>query len=108
MENAAPDAAPDLKARFSCVGITGNPAAAAHPAFRPVGDCRRARSANLLQSQSQYATTLAMELLVFLFLVGLFFLVRSHLSVDRPRALQHMFEGVEGFIQSQSHEIIGR
>ena len=25
------------KARFSCVGMTGDPAAAAHPAFRPGG-----------------------------------------------------------------------
>jgi len=49
----------------------------------------------------------AMELLVFAFLLILFFLVRSRLSVDRPGALQHTFEGVEGFIQGQSDEIIG-
>ncbi|MGC2260704.1 MAG: F0F1 ATP synthase subunit A [Candidatus Sulfotelmatobacter sp.] len=49
----------------------------------------------------------AMELLVFAFLLILFLLVRSRLSVDRPGALQHAFEGVEGFIQSQSDEIIG-
>jgi F-type H+-transporting ATPase subunit a len=51
--------------------------------------------------------SLAMEILVFAFLLALFFLVRSRLSVDRPSALQHMFEGVEGFIQGQSNEIIG-
>jgi F-type H+-transporting ATPase subunit a len=49
----------------------------------------------------------AMELLVFAFLLVLFLLVRSQLSVDRPGALQHTFEGVEGFIQAQSDEIIG-
>jgi F-type H+-transporting ATPase subunit a len=49
----------------------------------------------------------AMELLVFAFLLILFLLVRSRLSVDRPGPLQHAFEGVEGFIQSQSDEIIG-
>jgi len=49
----------------------------------------------------------AMEVLVFAFLLTLFLLVRSQLSVDRPRALQHAFEGVEGFIQGQSDEIIG-
>src|SRR5271155_276491 len=49
----------------------------------------------------------AMELLVFAFLLALFLLVRSQLSVDRPGALQHTFEGVEGFIQGQSDEIIG-
>jgi len=51
--------------------------------------------------------SLAMELLVFLFLLLLFLLVRSRLSVERPGALQHVFEGVEGFIQGQSNEIIG-
>jgi len=51
--------------------------------------------------------SLAMEILVFGLLLILFLLVRSRLSVDRPGALQHMFEGVEGFIQSQSREIIG-
>src|SRR5258708_24999541 len=49
----------------------------------------------------------AMEFLVFVFLLILFLLVRARLSVDRPGALQHIFEGVEGFIQGQSNEIIG-
>jgi F-type H+-transporting ATPase subunit a len=49
----------------------------------------------------------AMELLVFIFLVVVFALVRSRLSVDRPGALQHIFEGAHGFVQGQSHEIIG-
>src|SRR5271169_5297202 len=50
--------------------------------------------------------SLAMELLVFSFLLILFLMVRSRLSMDRPGALQHMFEGVEGFVQGQSDEII--
>jgi F-type H+-transporting ATPase subunit a len=49
----------------------------------------------------------AMELLVFLFLILLFVMVRSSLSVDRPGALQHIFEGAHGFVQGQSNEIIG-
>jgi len=49
----------------------------------------------------------AMELLVFLFLIVLFVLVRSRLSVDRPGALQHVFEGIHGFVQGQSGEVIG-
>ena len=48
----------------------------------------------------------AMELLVFGFLLVLFLLVRSRLSVESPGALQHSFEGIEGFVLSQSHEII--
>jgi F-type H+-transporting ATPase subunit a len=51
--------------------------------------------------------SLAMELLVFSFLLVLFFLVRSRLSVDRPGGLQHAFEWAEGFVQDQSNEIIG-
>jgi len=49
----------------------------------------------------------AMEFLVFAFLLVLFLLVRARLSVDRPGGVQHLFETVEGFIQSQSNEIIG-
>jgi F-type H+-transporting ATPase subunit a len=49
----------------------------------------------------------SMEVLVFSFLLVLFLLVRSRLSVDRPGGLQHSFEIVEGFIQGQSDEIIG-
>ncbi len=51
--------------------------------------------------------SVAMELLVCLFLIVIFFIVRARLSVDRPGALQHAFEGVVGFIDGQSHEIIG-
>jgi F-type H+-transporting ATPase subunit a len=51
--------------------------------------------------------SLAMELLVFTFLLVLFLLVRSRLSVDNPGGLQHFFESIEGFIQNQSNEIIG-
>jgi len=51
--------------------------------------------------------SLAMEVLVFSFLLILFLLVRSRLSVDDPGGLQHVFESIEGFIKNQSHEIIG-
>jgi F-type H+-transporting ATPase subunit a len=53
------------------------------------------------------SNSFAMEVLVFLFLLILFLSVRSRLSVDSPGALQHAFEGIEGFIQGQSNEIIG-
>src|ERR1700727_1467061 len=49
----------------------------------------------------------AMELLVFFFLLIVFLLVRSRLSVDSPGSLQHAFEAVEGFVTDQAHEIIG-
>jgi F-type H+-transporting ATPase subunit a len=53
------------------------------------------------------SNSFAMELLVFFFLLALFLLVRSRLSVESPRALQHAFEGLEGFIVGQSRDIIG-
>jgi len=49
----------------------------------------------------------AMECLVIGFLIILFVLLRSRLSVDSPGALQHVFEGAHGFIVGQSEEIIG-
>jgi F-type H+-transporting ATPase subunit a len=48
-----------------------------------------------------------MQLLVFIFLLIVFLLVRSRLSVDNPKGLQHVFEGLHGFIVGQSEEIIG-
>ena len=49
----------------------------------------------------------AMELLVFGFLLIVFLLLRSRLSVESPGGLQHTFEGIEGFVLGQSREIIG-
>jgi F-type H+-transporting ATPase subunit a len=57
--------------------------------------------------QAPITNAVAMQFLVFLFLVILFTAVRSRLSVDKPGALQHIFEGAQGFIEGQSHEIIG-
>lgn len=53
------------------------------------------------------SNSFSMELLVFAFLIIVFLLLRSRLSVDSPGALQHAFEGIEGFVLGQSHEIIG-
>jgi F-type H+-transporting ATPase subunit a len=57
--------------------------------------------------QAPITDSFAMELLVFFFLLALFLLVRSRLSVDSPGGLQHTFEGLEGFVSGQSREIIG-
>jgi F-type H+-transporting ATPase subunit a len=57
--------------------------------------------------QAPISNGVAMEVLVFLFLVTLFVLARFGLSVEKPGALQHTFEGVHGFIESQSQDIIG-
>lgn len=57
--------------------------------------------------QAPINNAFAMELLVFGFLLLLFLLVRSRLSVENPGALQHIFEGVHGFVGGQCEEIIG-
>ena len=51
--------------------------------------------------------TFAMEFLVFLFLLGLFLLVRSRLSVESPGGLQHLVELGHEFFDTQGHDIIG-
>lgn len=57
--------------------------------------------------QAPISNSTAMEVLVFGFLLLAFILVRSQLSVEKPGALQHVFEGVEGFVGSQSADVIG-
>jgi len=49
----------------------------------------------------------AMELLVVLILLALFFWARARISVDNPGAIQHIFELTEEFVNHQSEEIIG-
>jgi F-type H+-transporting ATPase subunit a len=73
----------------------------------PVTALLRAIHIEPTHPQAPIADSVAMELLVVLFLVALFALVRSRLSVENPGALQHVFEGVHGFVQGQSEEIIG-
>ena len=49
----------------------------------------------------------AMEVLVFAFLIVVFLVVRSQLSVESPGGLQHVFEGIHGFVEGQSRDVIG-
>jgi F-type H+-transporting ATPase subunit a len=73
----------------------------------PVASLLRALHIEPKYPQAPIPNSFAMEFLVFLFLLVLFVLLRSRLSVDSPGGLQHFFEGVEGFIRNQSEEIIG-
>src|SRR5437868_1484061 len=57
--------------------------------------------------QAPITNAVAMQILVFLFLVVLFGIVRAGLCVYRPTSLQHVFEAAHGFVEGQSHEIIG-
>jgi F-type H+-transporting ATPase subunit a len=73
----------------------------------PVTGLLRAFHIHPEHPQAPISNAVAMQLLVFIFLIAVFVLVRSRLSVDKPGALQHVFEGAHGFIEDQSHEIIG-
>ena len=53
------------------------------------------------------SNAVAMEVLVLGLLVALFLLLRSRLSVESPGGLQHIFEGLQGFIEGESQNIIG-
>lgn len=73
----------------------------------PVTSLLHALSITPKYSDAPIPNSFAMELLVFAFLLILFLLVRSRLSVENPGSTQHVFEIVEGLIQNQSNEIIG-
>jgi F-type H+-transporting ATPase subunit a len=73
----------------------------------PVTGLLRALDVQPKYPDAPIPNSVAMEVLVFLFLVIVFAMVRSRLSVDKPGGLQHIFEGAHGFVQAQSHEIIG-
>jgi len=73
----------------------------------PVTGLLQALHINPAYPQAPITNAVAMQLLVFLFLVVLFALARVRLSVDNPGALQHVFEGAHGFVEGQSQEIIG-
>ena len=57
--------------------------------------------------QAPITNTFAMEILVLAFLLVIFLVLRSRLSVESPGGLQHMIEGLNGFIESQSRTVIG-
>src|ERR1700751_238915 len=49
----------------------------------------------------------AMELLVFAVLIAYFIAVRLTLSVEKPKAVQHMAEMTHEFVSEQGEQIIG-
>lgn len=57
--------------------------------------------------QAPITNAVAMEVLVFALLLVVFILVRLRLSVESPGALQHIFEGIYGYIEGQSRDVIG-
>jgi F-type H+-transporting ATPase subunit a len=78
-----------------------------HALAGPVTALLRALHVEPQYAQAPITNAFAMESLVFGFLILIFLLVRSRLSVENPGGLQHVFEGAHGFITGQAHEIIG-
>ncbi|HZQ70169.1 MAG TPA: F0F1 ATP synthase subunit A [Terriglobales bacterium] len=78
-----------------------------HALAGPVTAMLRALHVEPAYPQAPISNSVAMEVLVFLGLIVFFAAVRASLSVDKPGALQHIVEGAHGFIEGQSHEIIG-
>ena len=78
-----------------------------HVLAGPVTALLRAVHVEPQYPQAPITNAVAMQIVVVIFLAIVFLIVRSRLSVDRPGALQHIFEGTHGFITGQSEEIIG-
>jgi F-type H+-transporting ATPase subunit a len=57
--------------------------------------------------QAPITNYVAMQILVAVLLLLIFVLVRMRLSVDDPGPLQHTFEGIDSFVGTQAHEVIG-
>src|SRR5260370_3734795 len=57
--------------------------------------------------QAPIPNSVAMEVLVFGFLLLTFIVLRSQLSVENPGAVQHVFEGISGFVGGQGRDVIG-
>ncbi len=74
---------------------------------RPVAALLAALHIHMEYPQAPISNAVAMEVVVFCFLLVLFLIVRSRLSVESPGGLQHTLEGLHGFIEDQSHNVIG-
>jgi F-type H+-transporting ATPase subunit a len=62
---------------------------------------------SLPTAERPWSESLSMELLVVAFLVVLFAILRSQLSMDRPGKLQQAFEVIYEFLHSQAEEHVG-
>ena len=58
-------------------------------------------------SDAPISNAVSMEVLLLGVLILFFILVRASFSVESPGGLQHTFEGLQGFIEGESHNIIG-
>ncbi|HLI78239.1 MAG TPA: F0F1 ATP synthase subunit A [Acidobacteriaceae bacterium] len=78
-----------------------------HLFARPVDGLLSAFHVAPAYPQAPITNAFAMELLVFVVLIGYFLLVRSSLSVETPGGVQHLAEMTNEFVSSQGEQIIG-
>jgi F-type H+-transporting ATPase subunit a len=57
--------------------------------------------------EAPFNNAFSMELLVFVFLLAYFILVRVTLSVEKPQPIQHLAEAMNEFVSEQGEGIIG-
>jgi F-type H+-transporting ATPase subunit a len=57
--------------------------------------------------QAPITNAVSMEVLVVGLLLVFFVILRSRLSVESPGGLQHIFEGLNTFVEGQSRDVIG-
>jgi F-type H+-transporting ATPase subunit a len=78
-----------------------------HAFGRPVTALLHALHIEPQYPQAPITNAVAMEVLVVGLLLLSFLVLRSRLSVESPGGLQHIFESFQGFVEGQSHDIIG-
>ena len=78
-----------------------------HALAGPVAALLRALHSEPTYPQAPITNAVAMEVLVVGLLLVFFIILRSRLSVESPGGLQHMFEGLHGFVEGQSRDVIG-
>jgi len=57
--------------------------------------------------QAPIPNYVAMQIVVFVFLIVIFLVVRASFSVEKPGPLQHVFEGIYGMVDQQGHQLFG-
>ena len=78
-----------------------------HALGGPVTALLRALHVEPTYPNAPITNAVSMEVLVVGLLLVFFLILRSRLSVESPGGLQHMFEGLNGFVEGQSRDVIG-
>ncbi|HEY4053902.1 MAG TPA: F0F1 ATP synthase subunit A [Terriglobales bacterium] len=73
----------------------------------PVAALLQALHIEPMYPQAPITNAVAMEVLVVGLLLVFFVILRTRLSVETPGGLQHVFEGLHGFVEGQSRDVIG-